>query len=133
MRIKICQFTADDGNLAKSFASETIRMLAQYKGNTIEPFGSIPLDQVPCLPQGFDNNVKPEPNIFYILLQGWIRGSAPNNELVLQVIYQDPSGKQHPLRDADNPPKTLNKQQMESSAYQVVDWVIRTARQFATN
>jgi len=130
MRIKVCRFVCDDSATAKKFEEAMIRSLVNSKQGEIAPFGYIPLDRNPGPPQGFDNEVKPEPNVFYILLQGWIRKTPSGFSLDPQVIYQDPSGKQHPLPDAGNPPKAFTMQTLESAAGEVINWGINTVRMF---
>jgi hypothetical protein len=130
MRIKVCRFECDDQALAKKFEEAMIRRLVNTKQGEIAPFGYVPLDRNPGPPKGFDDNVKPEPNVFYILLQGWIRKTPTGFALDPQVIYQDPSGKQYPLPDAGNPPKTLTMQTIESAAGELIDWGINTVRMY---
>ena len=130
MRMKVCRFTCDDSSVATKFEQAMIRGLINTKQGSIEPFGLIPLDRNPGPPEGFDNNVKPEPNTFYILLQGWIVKTPSGFSLKTQIIYQDPLGKQYPLPDGDNPPKTFTMQTLDSTASEVVDWGIRTIRKY---
>lgn len=131
MRIKICTFNSSDADLAKDLATEMIKRLGDIKTGYIDPFGKIPLDDQPCSPQGFDNNIQPIANTFYILVQGWIRGAAPNYTLDMQVIYQDPTGRKYPLPDADNQPKSVTKQTIQGTAYDSVNWVVKTAEKYA--
>jgi len=131
LRIKICQFSSDDSSLGQKLTQQVIRDLYNAKRNYVESVGIIPLDDRPCSQEGFDSNVKPEPNTFYILLKAWIRGTSSGYSLSLQVIFRDLSGKQHPLPHAPNQPASLTKNTVDKTAAEIINWVLATTRQYA--
>jgi len=131
LRIKVCQFSSDDSALGQKLTEQVIQHLYYAKGKYIESVGSIPLDDKPCPPEGFDSKVKPEPNTFYILLKAWIRGTSSGYSLNLQVIFRDLSGKQHPLPHAPNQPASLTKNTVDETAAEIINWVVATTQQYA--
>lgn len=133
MRIKVCLFKSSDGALAKEFADKMVERLFDAKGMDIDPFGRIPLDNTIGPAEGFDNNVKPEPNTLYILIEGWIQGNSSPYSLQPRVLYRDIEGKQYPLPGAQNAPSTLARNTLTETANQTVAWAIQTGRLYATS
>lgn len=135
MRIKVCQFEgfeAHDLPIATDLRNAMVRSLIDAKMNRIEPFGFIPLDQDPGLETGCAGKIKPESSaLHYIVLQGWVRKTSSGFSLRTQVIYRDPSGIQHPLAGAENPPQDFTKENLEDTARKEIDWALETARKFA--
>ena len=133
LRIKVCLFKGSDSALAAQFADAMVRKLVDYKAVEITPFGYIPLDRTVGPPEGFDDKVKPEPNMLYILVEGWIRNSSSRFFVELTVVYRDTQGVQHSLPGAENPPISFTRQSLDQTAGEVVDWGIRTAKKYAAN
>jgi hypothetical protein len=133
MRIKVCLFKNPDSALATQFADAMVRKLVERKVVEIAPFGSIPLDRTVGSPGGFDNNVKPEPNTLYILLEGWIRNSPAGFSIEPTVVYRDAQGVQHSIPGADHAPASFTRQNLDQTAGSVVDWGIETAKKYAAS
>jgi hypothetical protein len=131
MRIKVCRFVNPDLALVTDFANSMRRRLIDAKGADIDPFGRMPLDKTIGPPEGFDKDVKAEPNSMYILIEGWIRNRASGYSLEPRVIYQDTEGKQYVLQGAQHPPAAFSKETLEHAAGLVVDWGIQTAKEYA--
>lgn len=131
MRIKVCLFESEDPSIAKEFAVAMKESLIEAKILRIEPFGFIPLDNTVGPPQGFDDHIKPEPKILYILLGGQIHKSSSGFSLKTYVIYRDPQGVRHPLPGAKNPPETFTEQTLEDISRMVVEWGLQTTRDYA--
>jgi hypothetical protein len=131
MRIKVCRFQSSDPAISNELANAMIRSLTNAKTTYIEPFGIIPLDNEPCAPLGFDATIKPKPNTFYLLIEGWIRKTSSGYTVDAQTIYRDLEGRQHPLPDAPDQPNTFTTQTLRNTADRLVEWSLRTTRKYA--